>query len=201
MTLIGDAVKTLAKQGEVAVNHLQVGTVTAVDWGKRTCTVKLDDGRERYNCKLRAIADDSATGVCFKPKVNSEVLLGAIEREEMNAIVLAYTEVESIEIKMPDVFCRVQNGVIEIEAREIKAKANQTTFNDGLLAGLVKLQPLVAKLNAIEADLNAVKAVFAAWLPVPGDGGAALFAAIKAWAGKLFTPTLSAELENTKIKQ
>lgn len=201
MTDIATAIKQLAKRGEVSINHLQNATVVSVDWPARTCKVRLDDGRLRSEVKLRAVADDGATGICLKPKVGSAVVIAAIEREEMNAVVVGYTDVDRFEVQMQDIGIVWENGKVSMEVKNLEVKADQTTFNNGSLGGLIKLLPALQKINALEGDLNSIKAVFAAWVPVPQDGGLALKTAAAAWAGKTFTLTQQSELENTKIKQ
>lgn len=72
-------------------------------------------------------------------------------------------------------------------------------LNGNTYGGLVKVVDLVTKLNNVENDLNTVKAAFAAWVVVPGDGGAALKAIAAAWAAATITPTVRANIENTEV--
>lgn len=72
----------------------------------------------------------------------------------------------------------------------------------GQLGGLVKVEELVKKLNAVEKDLNSLKQVFLQdWVPVSQDGGAALKAAAATWAGRRLTETQKSDIENEKVKQ
>ena len=73
-------------------------------------------------------------------------------------------------------------------------------FNGGSNNGLIKISDLISKMNAIENDLNTMKGIWAACVPVPTDGGTAIKAAFATYAAQLFVPTLQAELENTKVK-
>lgn len=66
--------------------------------------------------------------------------------------------------------------------------------------GLVKVSALVADLNSIKTDLNTIKAVFTAWVPVPTDGGLALKTAAATWAGTTLTNSTVANLENENVK-
>lgn len=71
----------------------------------------------------------------------------------------------------------------------------------GQLGGMVKVEELVKKLNAVEKDINSLKQVFTTWVTVPQDGGAALKAASATWAGQRLTETKKSDLENEKVKQ
>lgn len=73
-------------------------------------------------------------------------------------------------------------------------------FRDGGFGGLVKVISLTEKLNNLENDINALKTVFeSTWIVSPNDGGAALKAAVAAWAGQQITPTQRLDIENDKI--
>src|ERR1044072_7472352 len=67
------------------------------------------------------------------------------------------------------------------KALKILVKCDNIVFNDGMLGGLVKVNEVVNDLNAIKQDINALKAVFSGWSPVPNDGGAALKSAAGSW--------------------
>ena len=58
------------------------------------------------------------------------------------------------------------------------AEVEEIRLMGGQLGGLVKVEELVKKLNAVEKDLNSLKQVFTTWVTVPQDGGAALKAAL-----------------------
>lgn len=71
----------------------------------------------------------------------------------------------------------------------------------GQMGGLVKVEELVKKLNAVEKDLNSLKQVFQGWVTVPQDGGAALKTAATTWATRQLTETQKSDIENEKVKQ
>lgn len=165
-------------------------TVQSVDWSKRECTVKLPDGREVEEVRLRAVADEKDTGLSIRPKDNSQVMVGLIGSE---LCVLLYTEIETVELKMQDVELTINGGKVQLKAKEIE-------LNGGNNKGLVKVLKAVEKINAIEDDLNTVKTVFTTWTPVAQDGGAALKGAISSWAGQQLSKTTQSDLENDKVK-
>jgi hypothetical protein len=83
------------------------------------------------------------------------------------------------------------------------SELEEIVFFDGENKGMVKVSELVEKLNTVENDLNTLKNLFATWITVPNDGGAALktLATITTtWATDTLTPTQVNDLENDKIK-
>jgi hypothetical protein len=81
------------------------------------------------------------------------------------------------------------------------AEVEEIRLMGGQLGGLVKVEELVKKMNAVEKDLNSLKQVFTTWVTVPKDGGAALKAAATTWAGQRLTETQKSDIENEKVKQ
>ena len=64
---------------------------------------------------------------------------------------------------------------------------------------------IATRINIIESDINALKAVFSGWQPSPAqglapDGGITLKTAIAAWFGKTLIPTVKTQIESTTVK-
>jgi hypothetical protein len=66
--------------------------------------------------------------------------------------------------------------------------------------GLIKIEDLVNRLNAVEKDLNNLKTVMKSWTVATGDGGTALKLAAAGWYGSNIEITKRNNLENTKVK-
>ncbi|MFR9622359.1 MAG: hypothetical protein SNG97_06335 [Rikenellaceae bacterium] len=66
--------------------------------------------------------------------------------------------------------------------------------------GLVKVEQVVASLNALERDVNDLKNLLGSAQAVPQDGGAAILLAIKSWTSSQLTESQRADFENEKIK-
>jgi hypothetical protein len=81
------------------------------------------------------------------------------------------------------------------------AEVEEIRLMGGQMGGLVKVEELVKKLNAVEKDLNNLKQVFKGWVPVSQDGGAALKTAAATWATRQLTETQKSDIENEKVKQ
>jgi len=100
------------------------------------------------------------------PEVGSKVLLGLIENKGV-ATFLVYAE--------------------KIALRRINGEA---------FGGLVKVEELVAEINAIKQDLNLLKTAMSTWVVVPTDGGATLKAVAATWYAQQLLPVTSAQLSN-----
>ena len=81
------------------------------------------------------------------------------------------------------------------------AEYDKIIFNGGNNGGLINIQSLVNKINAIENDLNSLKTVFkTTWIPATSpDSGAALKAAAATWAGQTISKTQTKDLEDKTI--
>ena len=66
--------------------------------------------------------------------------------------------------------------------------------------GIVLITELITKLNNIETDLNNLKNLMFAWIPVPSDGGLALKTAAIPWINNKLVKTIKSDIENTKVK-
>jgi len=122
------------------------------------------------NVRLRASEIDDDSQMLVMPKIGSAVIVGSLSGDLSDLVVLQVDKVESISV------------------------------NGGKLGGLIKINELINKLNAIENDINTLKQVFStAWVTVPQDGGAALKAASAAWASNTLTVTEVQDIEDDKI--
>lgn len=80
------------------------------------------------------------------------------------------------------------------------AEYDKIIFNGGTNGGLINIESLVNKINAIENDLNSLKTVFkTSWTPVAQDGGAALKTAAATWASQTITQTQTEDIEDTTV--
>lgn len=142
-----------------------------------TCSVSID-GVKLTDVRLRAVVNGEDSKILVTPKVGSYVLLTDLSAGKFTDLaVINYSEVDKIEITATD----------------------KIVFNGGDNNGLVKIDKLTEKLNAIEQDINMLKGIFSGWFPVPQDGGEALKAAAATWASGQLQMTQISDYEDTKI--
>jgi hypothetical protein len=174
-TALQRMVKTVTR-GSVVVD----GTIISVDESAFTCDVKVGDSVSSstyYDVPLRVLISNQAS-VIEIPEIDTQCVICFRDSN----------------IGRPQI-------LMIHKALKILVICDQIVFNNGTLGGLVKVNDLVAKMNAIESDINILKTAFSAWVVVPSDGGAALKTATAAWYGQQLQPTVPADLEKQKIKQ
>lgn len=182
MSGVADMIRLLAGRREIT---LQICIVDGVDRSARTvdCT-PVDEGAPLLGCNLQA-CQGSRHGIVFYPKVGSYVLVGMLEGLDAGLVLLT-DELEELEVKIGE--------------RTLHLTADGLIFNGGELGGLVKIEGLTNRLNAIEEDINNLKQVMMNWVPVPNDGGAALKTHAGRWAGSMLEKSRRSHYENDSVK-
>lgn len=162
-----------------------VGSVVSVNEDERTCTVETVSAEASFEMPDVKLTGSNNDGMILIPQVDSTVLVATTDRS--GAYILMTSDIDKCLVIIDD------QNFFEFDSTSFR-------FNGGENEGLMKISQTVSKLNALENDLNTIKAAILGWAPVAGDGGTALKAALAAWYGQLFVPTTQAELENTKVK-
>ncbi|MDR1382216.1 MAG: hypothetical protein LBJ47_12155 [Tannerella sp.] len=143
----------------------------SVDWENRTMSASASGDKAEYL--------DVALGFGYmdiRPAVGSACLIGVVDGQETAAFLINAEEVDLVEIK-----------------------SRKIVYNGGENSGLAKAGELTKKINVLESDLNMLKGLLSAWMPVPQDGGASLKAVTASWAGRRIAETKPADMENSKI--
>ncbi len=128
------------------------------------------DGLSIPDVRLRASTEVDGAQIIVRPAVGSVVIVGSLTGDLDHLVVLSMD------------------------------RAEEVIINGGKLGGLIKVQELTQKLNALEGEVNNLKQLFASWVPVKGDGGAVLRGLLGSWAGKRLTPSRREDYEDTKVK-
>ena len=79
-------------------------------------------------------------------------------------------------------------------------RAEEVIINGGKLGGLIKVEELTSRFNALERDVNQLKQALSSWMPIPNDGGKALKGLVTSWASRQLTLTKRADYEDQKVK-
>lgn len=120
--------------------------------------------------RLRASELDDDGQMLVTPKIGSAVTIGSLSGDLAQLVVLQVDHIETIVI------------------------------NGGNLGGLINIEQLTGKLNAIEDDINNLKTAMSGWVPSPQDGGAALKTAITTWAGQELAKSKRGDYEDETVK-
>lgn len=135
---------------------------------------------------------DADAGVCDVEIEGKSPALGALIGNAESGVLTVPKEDSMVAVVWVSPVTAVVVMVSEVE--EIRLMG-------GGLGGLVKVEELVKRLNAVEEDLNNLKQVFQGWTPVSQDGGATLKTAAMTWMGQQLTETQKSDIENEKVKQ
>lgn len=128
------------------------------------------DGLSIPDVRLRASTEVDGAQIIVRPAVGSVVIVGSLTGDLDHLVVLSMD------------------------------RAEEVIINGGKLGGLIKVQEITQKLNALESEVNDLKQLFASWVPVKGDGGAVLRGLLGSWAGKRLTLSRREDYEDTKVK-
>ena len=179
---IQEAIRKLAGTDELGEMYGCVCKVTKVEG--LSCEVEPVNG-DAAILDVRLVAEESGNYFSLIPKLGSTVIVQFLNNAA--AYVTMVSEVSEVFIKVGGISFKLTEGGIEL--------------NGGQLGGMVKVEALVNKINALESDLNTLKAAFNSWVIVPSDGGAALKTIAATWSAQVITQTVRADLENNKVKQ
>ena len=128
------------------------------------------DGLSIPDVRLRASTEVDGAQIIVRPAVGSVVIVGSLTGDLDHLVVLSMD------------------------------RAEEVIINGGKLGGLIKVQEITQKLNALESEVNNLKQLLESWVPVKGDGGAVLRGLLGSWAGKRLTLSRREDYEDTKVK-
>lgn len=148
---------------------------TAVNWAERTMdAMGITDDTEYYEVQLGAGAFD------IKPSMGSECLVGILEGNPSDAILLCATKADEIAMKAGTLI----------------------SLNNGDLGPLVVLQPLKDSLESLKTYCEALKSAVSQGLTAVGESTSASGSAASVAFEAQMTATIEiSDLENKKITQ
>ena len=170
---------------------LLTGKVESVDG--ETCTVTVGD-LKLTDVRLRSVVNGEDSKLLITPKKDSYVTLIDLSGELRETEVIGYSEIEAIDIETESDINIKCKGDTNIDCD------GTVTFNGGGNHGLAKVESVTQKLNALENDINLLKQIFTAWMPIVYDGGASLKTATATWAAQSLSATRREDIENDKVK-
>ncbi len=158
-----------------ASDNVVLGIATEVDDTKFLCKVSPIDGdADLLDVRLCPDTEADQKGFVLIPKENSFVVV--IMDNEVTGFVWMVAQIENVILN-----------------------CDKIVFNNGTLGGMVKLNDLVAKINAIENKLNAFMIHYKTHIHPHPQGNT--FTPSPDFAEQNLTITQKRDLENEKIKQ
>lgn len=161
--------------------------VKEVDEDLRTCTVRINDNVDFEDVRLYAVIDDSLSGFCLIPAIDSTVLVARIANGN-DLYVVSFSEVDKIlgtmgdktEISLSETeFAYTQKGdaadknvTLKIADGKVTVDAKTIEFNGGENIGLLTTKELTTKINELVDTFNDHTHTIES-ISVPGTGLAA----------------------------
>lgn len=181
---VNKALKRLAR-GEQRVQVI-TGKVSAVN-GMVCDVVPSDGGAMMFDVRLTVTSSSDEVGCVAVPMVGSSVIIGMLNGDPNAWTVLHVERIERWFLNLP--------GKASIEARP----NGNVLINGESYGGLVKVQELRSELQKVNTFLITLRTAITAAVPAPGDGGAAIKAAVASAIQTLQLPTYtSIESQRTK---
>jgi len=201
MAAISNIIRQIAAQGNSA--SVLVATVSAVDTKTRTVDVEpINEDAPVLGVNLQA-NQEATLGVVLFPRVGSYVVVAMLSGYAAGVVVLT-EDVESIEVNINDgTKLTITEDGISLNVKDgstLDIDDSAAVFNGGKLGGLINIEDLTKRINAIEKDINNLKSVFSKWVPTPQDGGAKLKAAATSWASSQLTLSKRGDYEDEAVK-
>lgn len=165
------------------------------------CRAKMDDF-EIPDIRLSSIDGGSENGLLVVPARGSIILVADISCGNLRELcAIGYSEIESIHFHQSKttIAANAYGATLEVGGSKLRVEDGKITFDDGANHGLVKVEELTKKINALEQEINDLKSVLLNWKPMAQDGGASLQIAAATWIGRQMNTTQRQELENDKI--
>ena len=178
--LLVKAIQHATMSGE----SLLTGKVIAVDEDENTCDVDIDgDAPVMFGVRLRAVVDTTTDGIIQIPAIDSAVLIGKLTTSLWCVLV----------------FSQIHKYKFKIDSQTLIIDADGFVFNEGNLGGMVKIEALVDKLNAIENRMNELETNYKTHNHAHPQGPTTAF--VVPYTSASLVITNKADLENEKIKQ
>ncbi len=170
-----EAIRRMVK--DMTKPDIILGTVTDFDSTNWLATVKINNGAEIDEVRIKSVVNSEESGIFIEPVIGSYVLLGMIEGKIASLFIVAFSEIVKYHLK---------TDLIE--------------FNGDTFGGIVKSQMVHSEIEDLKNDINSLKQAFASWVTVPNDGGAALKVATGAWFAQPLIVPIQTDFENDKVK-
>jgi hypothetical protein len=125
--------------------------VISVDDAKDTCVVKPVDGPQLEGVKLKSILSDAESKFVIYPKLGSYVTCSILQNIPTECYVTQFSEID-----------------------KVTWNCEEIVINGGSNGGLVNWTAVKAELDKTNAVVSAMAEALKNFIPVGGDGGAAL---------------------------
>jgi len=158
-------------------NEVFTGKVDEV--GTNVCKITTPDKLSFENVRLRAVIDDSENGLYILPKVGSEVVVSKIEGDDNHLLVVGYSDIDSVKIKIDDSVLNVvaEGFKYELNDTSIEANSDGVIINGGDNGGVINIEDFKTQIEKNTAILQAILTVVSTPVKEAGNGAPSAFQA------------------------
>lgn len=198
---IKKAIRKMAKPGGFDAT-LEHAIVKSVDKNNLTCVVELmDDESILEDVKLKPVWNDgdlTKMGLVLFPAPGSFVIIGQINNDNTDLVVLNISEVESITMDTQTAF----KCLLNVGTGQLELSAAKLILNGGNNAGIPLVKPLTKVVNDLQKQVNELIDAFKAHTH-PGIKSGAEFSLVTTKAAPAKTVNLIqvSDIENKKVSQ
>lgn len=123
-----------------------IGEVISVNETENSCNVERSEGVVYYNVRLNSIINEDEKGIVFIPKKGSKVLVERLGGSN-ELYVSLYSSLTKIKSNIGEFSLSITEDGIDLESKKI-------TINGGDNGGLIKIEELTDKINALVDIFN-----------------------------------------------
>lgn len=123
-----------------------IGEVISVNETENSCNVERSEGVIYYNVRLNSIINEDEKGIVFVPKKGSKVLVERLGGSN-ELYVSLYSSLTKIKSNIGEFSLSITEDGIDLESKKI-------TINGGDNGGLIKIEELTDKINALVDKFN-----------------------------------------------
>lgn len=151
--------------------------------------------QELYSTVCTVTAVDSTERTCDVMPVNGDAkILGVRLQAGLNGTV-GFVMLPAVDSQVVVTWLNKTTGYVAL-----MSEVEEVELHGGQFGGILKVNESVQRWNNIEYDINQLKQIFASWVTVPQDGGAALKTLAATWASTQLQATNNSDVENDKVK-
>ena len=110
--------------------------VLSVDKKQGTCVVK--DEELEYTVRLASVINENAERFYLFPKVSSSVLIASIGEDENRYYVVAYSEIESVSLRIEDTQLTIDKAGVHLQRGEVDFKSLLNEFLNELKTAVIQ---------------------------------------------------------------
>ena len=199
-----EAVSTIAKAAQVPV--IKQGKVKAVSVEQMTCSVEPLDAAEGYlieGVRLNMREGLATMGVMLLPAVGAQCIIMEVDGPGTYELLKAdgYMQITVISGGDPKITVSADTLAIKGPGGRYVTLVDDKVKLSGEDAGVPKTPELIGVINDVIGQINELRSYLNSWVPVSGDGGAALKALVTTWASTPMPDKVNSDIENPNVLQ